>query len=68
MRYVSCRGSHDGFGVYLAPSGDRYVGQWMSGKKHGTGRYTFANGDFYDGKGKVVELSTLPIGSRSGNV
>jgi hypothetical protein len=31
-------------------TGDTYEGEWRNGKKHGTGRYTFANEDFYEGE------------------
>jgi hypothetical protein len=30
-------------------TGDMYNGDWRNGKKHGYGRYTFANEDYYDG-------------------
>ena len=30
-------------------TGDVYNGLWKNGKKHGFGRYSFANGDFYEG-------------------
>jgi hypothetical protein len=31
-------------------SGERYIGSWANSKKHGSGRYYFENGDFYDGE------------------
>jgi hypothetical protein len=30
-------------------AGDKYVGQWRRGAKHGYGRYLFRCGDVYDG-------------------
>jgi hypothetical protein len=30
-------------------TGDMYNGDWRNVKKHGYGRYTFANEDYYDG-------------------
>ncbi len=30
-------------------TGDLYEGNWKGGKKHGFGRYSFANGDYYEG-------------------
>ncbi len=30
-------------------TGDLYEGSWKNGKKHGFGKYTFANGDYYEG-------------------
>lgn len=39
-----------GNGIYLSPTGEKYVGSWAGGKKEGTGRYSFKNGDFYDGQ------------------
>ncbi len=29
---------------------EKYIGQWSANRKHGLGRYFFANGDFYDGE------------------
>jgi len=29
--------------------GDKYKGDYVKGKKHGRGVYTFANGDVYEG-------------------
>jgi hypothetical protein len=31
-------------------SGDVYKGEWMNGRKNGTGLYNFANLDVYDGQ------------------
>ena len=28
---------------------DSYTGDWISGKKHGLGKYKYHNGDIYDG-------------------
>jgi hypothetical protein len=30
-------------------SGDVYEGEWSIGRKNGKGRYSFANGDLYEG-------------------
>ena len=30
-------------------TGDVYKGAWHLGKKHGFGKYKFANGDYYEG-------------------
>lgn len=30
-------------------NGDVYTGNWIKGKKHGNGTYTYADGDYYDG-------------------
>ena len=30
------------------------MGRWSKGKKHGTGRYTKFNGDFYKGTGNMA--------------
>mgnify|MGYP000205831460 CR=1 FL=1 len=29
---------------YLYQNGDRYVGDWKNGRRHGYGNYTYANG------------------------
>lgn len=40
-----------GSGVYYFPNGDRYDGVFVSGRKHGPGRYTdVRNGTVYDGE------------------
>lgn len=45
------RGVHEGSGLFQCDNGDRYVGQWSGGCKHGVGRYHFgATQDFYDGE------------------
>lgn len=65
------RGLHEGWGIFICPPDndghrERYVGEWSAGKKHGTGRYFYKNGDFYDGefrfniaKGKGIYVHTL---------
>jgi hypothetical protein len=65
------RGLHEGWGIFICPPDEngfreRYVGEWSAGKKHGTGRYFYKNGDFYDGefrfnvaKGKGVYVHTV---------
>ena len=37
------------FGTYAWRDGNKYVGEWMDGKRHGQGTYTYANGDKYVG-------------------
>ncbi len=40
------------------PNGDKYVGEWKDGKKHGQGTHTWPSGKKYEGKwrdGKFVE-------------
>lgn len=32
-------------GKCLLESGDKYVGEWRDGRRHGTGSCLFANGD-----------------------
>ena len=41
----------NGYGTYLY-EGDKYVGEWKDGKKHGEGTYTTANGHKYVGEFK----------------
>ena len=33
------------FGTYTSPSGEKYVGQYKDGKRHGLGTYFWANGE-----------------------
>ena len=45
-----CRGSyHNCFGTQTFPNGDKYVGEFSNGKRHGQGTYTFANGRVQEG-------------------
>ena len=72
------RGLHEGWGIFICPPDEdgyreRYVGEWAAGKKHGTGRYFFKNGDFYDGqfrfniaKGMGVYVHTVAGGIYKG--
>ena len=39
-------------GTYTSSNGDKYVGEYKDGKKHGQGTFTFANGDKYVGEYK----------------
>lgn len=45
---LPCRGVHvvlfEGEGTAWYASGNRYVGQWKSGKSHGEGTYHYATG------------------------
>ena len=43
------RDKKEGKGILRMETGDFYSGDWRAGKKHGSGRYTFANGDYYEG-------------------
>ena len=48
----------NGFGTYVWPDGDRYVGEWKKGKEHGQGtlfynwRSELVYGDKYEGEWK----------------
>lgn len=42
----------NGQGTYIAPNGDKYVGDFKDGKYDGQGTYTFANGNKYVGEYK----------------
>ena len=37
----------EGWGAYLDRDGDMYEGQWLGGRKHGTGTMTFNSGSKY---------------------
>jgi hypothetical protein len=43
---------HNCFGTYTFASGSKYVGEYMSGKRHGQGTYAYASGDKYVGEWK----------------
>ena len=45
------------FGSWTASNGDKYVGEYKDGKRHGQGTYTFANGDKYVGEYKDDKYS-----------
>lgn len=52
---------HNCFGTYRWSNGDKYVGNYKDGKKHGQGTYTFANGDKYVGEFKNGVLDGFAI-------
>ena len=37
------------YGTYTWANGDKYVGDWTEGKRHGKGNFTWANGEKYSG-------------------
>jgi|GEM_PF-416126 hypothetical protein len=39
----------NGYGVYTFDSGEKYVGDWINGKRNGNGINTWANGEQFDG-------------------
>jgi hypothetical protein len=41
---------YNGLGTYISPSGNKYVGEWKNGKKHGKGIGTYNDGEeIYEG-------------------
>ena len=55
----------NGYGTYVWADGDKYVGDWVDGEKHGKGTYTWPSGnkyagDFVDGKGTGQGTFTVP--------
>ena len=42
--------SFSGFGRKRWDDGSSYVGEWLAGKRHGQGIFTFASGDVYEGR------------------
>jgi hypothetical protein len=38
-----------GYGTFLSPDGSQYQGGWSANLKHGLGKKTYGNGDFYEG-------------------
>jgi len=43
---------HNCFGTYTFPSGQKYVGEYKDGKKHGQGTHTWPDGEKYVGEFK----------------
>ena len=57
----------NGYGTYVWADGDKYVGDWVDGKKHGKGTLYYTNGekyegDFTDGTGTGHGTYTYPDG------
>ena len=46
------------FGTYTYSNGDKYVGEYKDGKRHGQGTYTFANG--YKENGYYLKNQYVP--------
>ena len=38
------------FGTFYYGNGDKYLGEWLNGKKSGQGVMIYDNGDLYDGE------------------
>ena len=60
---------HNCFGTYTWANGDKYVGEYQDGKRHGQGTYTWANGnkyvgEFQDGKRHGQGTYTFADGSQ----
>jgi hypothetical protein len=45
-------GKYNGLGVYVWPTGKKFVGRWEHGVKNGHGLYTWPSGKKYDGEYK----------------
>ena len=41
-----------GKGTYVFDNGEKYIGEFKNGKRHGQGRHTFSTGDVYVGEFK----------------
>ena len=39
-------GVPNGLGIIIYPNGDKYIGEWEDGKKHGEGPETYSGGNF----------------------
>ncbi|MFK5981612.1 MAG: hypothetical protein QM499_01770, partial [Flavobacteriaceae bacterium] len=51
---AQCTGDcKNGFGVYKWSDGDKYEGEWKSGKFEGKGKYYYSNGSTFDGVYKL---------------
>ena len=50
---------HNCEGTHFLANGDRYVGEWKNGKKHGRGMYYFTDGAIYAGEYEVDFMNGL---------
>ena len=50
-----------GYGTLCMANGDRYVGTFEHGKKHGKGVYIWANGDRYEGDFRDGEITGVGV-------
>lgn len=53
-----------GFGAQEWPDGSRYEGGFVNGFKHGSGRYTWRNGEVTNGKLKVTPVTCALLSLR----
>ena len=44
-------------GTYIYANGDKYVGKWKKGFRHGKGIFTYANGEIEEGIWKKNKLA-----------
>ena len=49
----------NGVGKFLSCDGNEYFGAFVDDKMEGTGKYTWRNGDVYEGQFKVILLLLL---------
>ncbi|MDA9807839.1 hypothetical protein N9B89_00440 [Flavobacteriales bacterium] len=65
LEYSTIMSGYTGKGTYSYEDGDKYIGEWKDGNKHGQGTFIWANGDKYigefklqlrDGNGKFILL------------
>ena len=45
----------EGEGIYKFKSGNKYIGTFLKGKKHGKGIFNYKNGDSYEGDFRSME-------------
>ena len=38
-----------GHGTIISSNGDKYIGNWLSGRRDGVGEYLWVEGDYYKG-------------------
>ena len=44
---------HNCFGTYTWPNGEKYVGEWENGERHGYGKFSYFDGDVYVGEWRL---------------
>ena len=58
----------DGRGTFSYSNGNKYVGQWIAGKKDGQGTYTFFDGRKQSGQYKADEYWNIIMYDSVGNI
>jgi len=58
----------NGYGTYITPNGDKYVGEWKDGKQNGQGKLDFISGNKYVGEWKDGERWNGTLYDKEGKI